>query len=333
MTNNGRKLDKRKMNSDEKEHIERMKRLEKSKLLELRDVVGDIRDDVEGDIIRLYQSYASSEGLTLANLAKKPSKYDVDNLKRRIRNMRKLRKLSKSDSDLLQQAEELSRINVSELLNSYTAVNLVKHGDSLTKAMYLILYQVAKAELKHSLKSFGGVKGATSKLNSEKSNTASKSSLHESLKRTFYITTFDVRSAIKVSVTQSESPKDFFKQAKKRFSKVFDTMTSNLVRTAKTETSKLTNNVRTKFYKGCGYESYRIANEAGACKICQRHASAVYPLNEAEFGRTLPPLHPNCKCSTTPVTKPNDWYDNGNVSQATDDVAEFAERLRNEFEQ
>lgn len=46
-----------------------------------------------------------------------------------------------------------------------------------------------------------------------------------------------------------------------------------------------------------GFDYYQVTSNQGACEKCEEHNGAVYPIADAKEFKTLPPFHPNCKCT------------------------------------
>ena len=54
--------------------------------------------------------------------------------------------------------------------------------------------------------------------------------------------------------------------------------------------------IRDRSYQELGIEEYIFLG--GGCEICQALNGQAFKLSEAEAGVNLPPIHPNCKCTT-----------------------------------
>jgi len=87
-----------------------------------------------------------------------------------------------------------------------------------------------------------------------------------------------------------------------------------------------------------GLDYYQVISNQGACEKCQEHNGAIYPVATAKEGDTLPPFHPNCKCSIQgfDVKNPNHdpwlgetifWldimYGDGSMAQKAQKVLDF----------
>lgn len=67
-------------------------------------------------------------------------------------------------------------------------------------------------------------------------------------------------------------------------------------RLVRTESSYFANQGQILAYKEAGVEKYRFLG--GGCDICQQLNGKIFLVSEAVAGENLPPIHPNCKCTT-----------------------------------
>lgn len=87
-----------------------------------------------------------------------------------------------------------------------------------------------------------------------------------------------------------------------------------------------------------GLDYYQVISNQGACEKCQEHNGAIYLVANAKEGDTLPPFHPNCKCTIREfsVNNPNHdpwtqetifWldimYGDGSMEQKAQKVLDF----------
>lgn len=72
-------------------------------------------------------------------------------------------------------------------------------------------------------------------------------------------------------------------------------------RLVRTESSYFSNQGELASYRELGVAEYTFLG--GGCEICQELNGKSFPLDEAEAGLNLPPIHPNCKCTIRPKSK------------------------------
>ena len=74
-------------------------------------------------------------------------------------------------------------------------------------------------------------------------------------------------------------------------------------RLVRTETARVVESAGLQAYEDCEIEEYELlaALDERTCPICGKLDGAQYKLKDARTGLNLPPLHPNCRCTTIPV--------------------------------
>lgn len=95
-----------------------------------------------------------------------------------------------------------------------------------------------------------------------------------------------------------------------QISKKLDTNYNNTVRLIRTEYSHILNQATLDGYKQNGIKQYQISTtlDNRRCDDCSDYEGKIVNINEAEEGITIPPFHPNCRCTTIPYF-PKDYID------------------------
>lgn len=88
-------------------------------------------------------------------------------------------------------------------------------------------------------------------------------------------------------------------------------------RLVRTESSYFSNQGRMASYQELGFEEYKFLG--GGCDDCMAINGMTFKVSEAEPGLNLPPMHPNCKCTTIPVTGIN-WSETDGAAPLSGDV-------------
>lgn len=72
------------------------------------------------------------------------------------------------------------------------------------------------------------------------------------------------------------------------------------MRLIRTESTYMANMAEIESYKECGIEKYiHVATlDLKTCGECQKLDRQVFEVSKAEPGKNLPPIHPNCRCTT-----------------------------------
>ncbi len=74
-------------------------------------------------------------------------------------------------------------------------------------------------------------------------------------------------------------------------------------RLMRTETARVVESAGLRAYEDCEIDEYEIlvTLDGRTCPVCGRMDGSRYKTEEARTGLNLPPLHPNCRCTTVPV--------------------------------
>ena len=99
---------------------------------------------------------------------------------------------------------------------------------------------------------------------------------------------------------------------------------NNAIRIARTETAAIASKADLKLYKDMGIEEVRFmaSLDRKTCAVCSDMDGKVIPLKQCRIGLNMPPLHPNCRCYTVPVTG---WEDESDVRQVKNDDGSYTE--------
>lgn len=87
-------------------------------------------------------------------------------------------------------------------------------------------------------------------------------------------------------------------------------------RLARTESSYFANQGRQESYRELGVKEYTFLG--GGCEDCLALNGQDFLVDEAESGVNLPPIHPNCKCTTVPKTGVDLFKDREGVNPLKD---------------
>lgn len=87
-------------------------------------------------------------------------------------------------------------------------------------------------------------------------------------------------------------------------------------RLVRTESSYFSNQGRLQSYRELGIEEYIYLG--GGCEICRELNGHSFPVGEGKPGINMPPMHPNCKCTTRPKTDTDLFKDRDGVNPLED---------------
>ncbi len=94
--------------------------------------------------------------------------------------------------------------------------------------------------------------------------------------------------------------------------------------TVRTETAAIASKADMKLYKDLGIDSIKFmaSLDRKTCAVCGDMDGKVIPLKQCRIGLNMPPLHPNCRCYTVPVTG---WEDETDIRKARNPDGSYTE--------
>lgn len=94
--------------------------------------------------------------------------------------------------------------------------------------------------------------------------------------------------------------------------------------TVRTETAAIASKADMKLYKDLGIDSIKFmaSLDGKTCAVCSDMDGKVIPLKQCRIGLNMPPLHPNCRCYTVPVTG---WEDETDIRKTKNPDGSYSE--------
>lgn len=94
--------------------------------------------------------------------------------------------------------------------------------------------------------------------------------------------------------------------------------------TVRTETAAIASKSDMKLYKDLGIDSIKFmaSLDGKTCAVCGDMDGKVIPLKQCRIGLNMPPLHPNCRCYTVPVTG---WEDETDIRKTKNPDGSYSE--------
>lgn len=110
---------------------------------------------------------------------------------------------------------------------------------------------------------------------------------------------YNVQKDVKQALTKGASVDEVLEDLDKRFGTI-ERVTKRLIIS---ESSAFTTIARKDIFKTLGAKSYRYYTKADerVCGECGPMHGKTFPMAAYEIGVTAPPIHPNCRCWTTPI--------------------------------
>lgn len=271
--------------ADEKEYQKRLEEIHR-----------DMLDSIEKEIESFYGKYAKAEGITISEAKKRVSQADIEAYERKAKRYVKENNFSEQANEEMRLYNATMKINRLELLKANIGLELVAGHDELDKFMGEILQGRTVEELERQ----AGILGNTIKDNGKTAEAIVNASFHnakfsdriwmyqDSLKG-------EMSKLIQSGLIQGKSSKALAKELRKTVkTSVFNSerlMRSELAR-VQTEAQKLS-------FKNNGFEEYEFHANSSCCDTCQSFDGKHFKVSKMVIGENAPPLHPQCRCSTS----------------------------------
>ena len=285
---------------------------------EVKRVFDNASVNIDKEIKAFYMRYASKEGITLAEAKKRASQMDIEAFSNKAKRYVKTKDFSDQANEELRLYNLTMKINRLELLKANIGLELVDAYQDLEDITRKAMTERTREELKRQ----SGILG--------ESINDSKKAVEDIVGQSFYNATFSDRiwhnqtllksqldTLISTGLIQGRNPKALAGELQK----VFGTSRYNAERLLITELARVQTQSQQNAYEQCGYEEYQfITIGAGACPICRHMDGRTFKIRDMMVGENAPPLHPNCRCSTSASDTSTRNYDD-----LLDDVKGFFE--------
>lgn len=297
----------------EDDWIEECEKDHEKYLKEIKAIYQRMYDELEEQVELFYQRYAENEGITMQEARKRLTNAEMEKLSRKAKEYCELAALDMRNQNRANEAVYFSeeanaemakynatmRINRLEMLKQYVALSAMKAQANVAGVTREALTEEAMKQHKR----LAGILGNTVAGIEGKAKAIAEASFHgqkyseriwgknqdELIKR--------LNKIITDAIIQGKNPDTAIKKMAKDF-KVTKQQAKRLV---ETELQRVKATVYKNQYKESEFDAYEYHAYAGCCKECQKLDGTKHPLKDLQPGYTAPPMHPNCRCSTTPA--------------------------------
>lgn len=293
---NGQKRNNKLYNAERKAQAELIKRdIERDRLLS--SLYKESYDRLQSEIDRFYMTYAGKEGLTKQEAMKRASEFDVTKFNDKARQAVKTRDFSNKTNSMLRTYNLKMKVSRLELLKAELALEM----QNLTSDINQVFDKARADEFLNEYKRQAGILGVSSS-GAEKrmksildadfygqnfsSRVWGRTGLHANLQR-------DVFSSLNRIYTDMMG----YKQEAKLLANRYGTSKENAKRLLKTEIARINADTQLAMLKDNGFTHMVYVAEPGACDICGPLDRKAIPIDKAEKGVNMFPMHPNCRCS------------------------------------
>lgn len=253
---------------------------------------------MQDQIDRFYIKYASNKGLTRAEANRRIKGFDVQAWAEKAAEAVKNKDFSPYTNEWLKTYNTKMYISRIELMKAELELELQNLYSAENKIMDKHLVNEALAEYRRQ----AGILGSSAKGSSQR--------IRQIVDADFYGNNFseriwgrtghyiETRKAVFGSLNRMYTDMMGYKQERSRLMKQFNVSYSEAMRLLRTETARVRADAEVASYKDNGATHYIYCAEPGACINCAALDGMAIPVEEAEKGLTMFPMHPNCRCSS-----------------------------------
>lgn len=290
----------------ENRNIKRRKKLDRKIKKEIERILADVKKDTEDRVLRFLYKYTDGLSMTYMEANQRILEEDYRRLLKRLK-MAGLNALTEEE------ARQLDRMNITRTMTRYEGlieeINLyvIQAYGKIQMSLTDHLVEAQKEEIKRQEEDLGIDRHTKEKLEDIAKGIVGGS---------FYGATFsqrlwahqtrlkqDLERGIARSIIQGENSKTWARDLKRNLREGVDRAAYVCNRLAITETSLVQGDINHASWEKMGYRKYIYLAEPTACSECAKLDGEVFKLEEAEPGVNRYPMHPFCKCSTSPYTE------------------------------
>lgn len=260
--------------------------------------------DVSSQIRAFYNQYAQKTGMTYAEAMKKADKLDIEAFAEKAKQYVKDKDFSKKANEEMRLYNMTMKANRLELLKAQIGLELCSTADEIDKFMKEELRGRTLEEIERQ----AGILGQSLVNNKEFANALINASFHNAtFSDRIWVNQSALRnnldSILKNALIQGRNPRDFIPELRK----IFDVSRYQAERLLRTELARVQTEAQMQSYKRNGFTQYKFMALGSACEICAAINGDVFDVEDAEPGLNMPPMHPNCMCSTAPYEDTSDF--------------------------
>lgn len=258
---------------------------------------------IQNQIDSFYLKYASNNGLSKAEVMKLVSKMDVTKFQDAAKLAVKTRDFSDEANYWLKIYNLKMKTNRLELMKAEINLELLSMTEDISKLSNAAMMDEAMREYKRQAGILGNSVGRPAER------------LQAVIDADFYGKNFSERiwgrnglyhqtqQDVFSSLSRIYTDMSGYKTERTRLMKRFDVSRGEAQRLLRTEVARINSQVQEQSLKDAEFTHYVYVAEPGACKLCAYYDGMLIPLEDAEIGVNLKPLHPNCRCSAYGVIK------------------------------
>lgn len=264
---------------------------------ELEKIYRSMQVSIQKDIDAFYTRYATKEGISMAEAKKRADKLDIEAYAEKAKKYVTTHDLSKKANSEMRLYNMTMKVNRLELLKANIGMELVDKFGDMNDYMDDKLTERTTDELKRQ----AGILGGSVYKSEEMAASIVGASFHsatysdriwahqDQLK-------YELHRLLTIGLIQGVNPKKLASDV----AKTFGVSLRNAQRLMRTEMARVQTDAQFESYKRNGFEYYQYHTlGAKACPICRPLDGRIFKVSEMLISENAPPMHPNCRCSTS----------------------------------
>lgn len=259
-------------------------------------------------IADFYQKYANAEGITLAEAQKRISQTDIREYEalaakyvglaskdRRTGSDHSAEYFSKQANAQMRLYNAMMKINRLELLKAELGMTVDEAVMDMGDEFDADLTKRTDDEFRRQ----AGILGTTVFHNNDDVKSIVNGSFHNATWSTRLWGSGDqLKANLNVLLTQGLIQGKNPVELARTLRKAYDVSRYEAERLMRTELARVQSDAQMESFKKNGYDQYEFIALGTACAVCKEMDGEVFNVEDAMPGENLPPVHPNCRCST-----------------------------------
>lgn len=295
-------------NRRETEHIKTAIKDRDNIAREARRHFKDLEDIINDTIEKWYAKYATDEGLSLADAKLKVANGDIESLQRKAARYVKMKDFSPMANEDMRIYNLMMKVN---RYNYMLAEIGIESARFYSEEEAFLMEQFHKATLEELKKQSGilgtNVRGSTKVIEDIVTGSWQVGGVLEAVwSERLWANRKALMNVLDTELTRGLILGENPRKVAARVRKAMDSSRYASERLARTEMTRLQVSVQINSYNRAGVDSLIFIAEPSACKHCKPLDNTIIKVDKIKIGTNVPPIHPNCMCSTAPYIDRDD---------------------------
>ena len=277
---------------------------------EIERIYQDMYRWAEDEINRFYGKYADAEGIDITEAKKRVTQAEIEEYERLAKQYVKDKDFSPRANAEMRLYNATMKINRLEMLKARIGLHLVDGINTLDEYYEKEITDRTRDEIERQ----AGILGETVSVadtTKRADNIVNASFFNATYSERIWSHQDRLRSMISIELQKGLIAGVGSREMARRIKREFDVSMSDAHRLMVTELRRIQTDVAMDSYKRSGVERYvYMAVNPRACPICKALNGKDYPVEGAEIANEehpLPPMHPNCHCTTAPYVDEDEY--------------------------